>query len=45
MLTTIGHTLSPTTLLNHELDHVAQKDQHPKKQSHDGKVKVANYKN
>jgi len=32
LLTTNGTSLSPTTVLNHELDHAAQKDQNPGQQ-------------
>ena len=45
MLTTNGTSISPTTILNHELDHAAQKDQNPGQQKIDGNTKSTDYKN
>lgn len=45
MLTTNGTSISPTTILNHELDHAAQKDQNPAQQKQDGNTKSTDYKN
>jgi len=45
MLTTNGTSVSPTTILNHELDHAAQKDQNPGQQKIDGNTKSTDYKN
>ena len=45
MLTTNGTSISPTTILNHELDHAAQKDKNPKQQKQDAKTKSTKYVN
>jgi hypothetical protein len=45
MLTTNGTSISPTTILNHELDHAAQKDQNPGQQKIDANTKSTDYKN
>jgi hypothetical protein len=45
LLTTNGTSLSPTTILNHELDHAAQKDQNPEQQKKDGNTKSINFGN
>ncbi len=38
LLTNNGHSLSPTTILNHEADHANQYDKHPQKQKEDQNV-------
>ncbi len=45
LLTTNGTSLSATTILNHELDNAAQKDQNPEQQKQDGNTKSTNYGN
>lgn len=45
ILTTKGIVLSPTTVLNHEFDHAAQKDQNPDTHKNDTKQEDSNYQN
>ena len=45
ILTTNGTSISPTTILNHELDHAAQKDKKPEQQKQDVKTKSTKYVN
>jgi RHS repeat-associated protein len=45
MLTTNGSSISPTTILNHELDHAARKDKKPEQQKQDVKTKSTKYVN
>jgi len=45
LLTDELHELSPTSILNHEVDHALQYDQNPKQQSDDAKVDDPQYGN
>jgi hypothetical protein len=45
IITNEGHVLSPTTVLNHELDHVAQFDENPEKQRMDMNTSDVDYRN
>jgi RHS repeat-associated protein len=45
LLTTNGTSLSATSILNHELDHAAQKDKNPDQQKQDGNTKSTNFGN
>ena len=45
VLTTEGHELSPTSVLNHEADHALQNDKNPEQQKIDGKTPDAQYGN
>jgi Ni,Fe-hydrogenase I large subunit len=45
LLTNELHELSPTTILNHEVDHALQKDQNPDQQKTDGKTPDSQYGN
>jgi hypothetical protein len=44
LFTNEGHELSPTTMLNHEVDHALQHDKNPMQQQIDSNTPVANYK-
>lgn len=43
VLTTEAHELSPTTILNHEVDHALQHDQNPEQQKTDKKTPDTQY--
>ena len=45
VLTNEVHELSPTTVLNHEVDHALQEDKNPQQQKKDGKTPDAQYGN
>lgn len=45
VLTTEGHELSPTSVLNHEVDHALQNDKNSEQQKIDGKTPDAQYGN
>jgi len=45
LLTNEGHELSPTTVLNHEIDHALQDDKSPEQQEKDRKTPDARYGN
>jgi RHS repeat-associated protein len=45
VLTNEVHELSPTTILNHEVDHALQHDKNPEQQKTDGKTPDAQYGN
>ena len=44
LLTTEAHILSPTTVLNHEIDHALQDDQNPEQYRADIKIDDQSYK-
>lgn len=45
VLTNELHTISPTSVLNHEVDHALQHDKNPEQQKTDGKTPDSNYGN
>ena len=45
LFTNEGHELSPTTILNHEIDHALQHDRAPQQMQQDAKEKDDNYGN
>jgi hypothetical protein len=45
VFTNNGIEMSPTTVLNHEVDHALQYDKHPKQQKNDSRTKDAQYGN